>query len=477
MTMTTTTKLRSLRVRITVWVALLATIGLVSTGIITWLAVVQQIRDRIDDTLAREISEFRELSDRHPELDINSLLHKSMAENVGDDHETFLGVLPDSTIAPVEGSQELPLDRGFRRKILAHETPGYGTYRSPKHGEIRYAVMPIVEPRGADAAQTAQFVVAYFVSKELSDMRRVTFTYAIAGTIALIAIAGAAWLTSSSILTPLRNLRDTAQQFSATNTAERITVQGNDEVADLAITFNNMLDRLSDALDAQRNMLDDVGHELRTPITIVRGNLELVDVNDPADIETTRDLSIDELDRMNELVNDMITLSKSRRPDFLNLEPINLADIVSDTLARYRRTNESSVTFETDRISDAWISGDRNRILQAAIQLVDNAIKVTSDGTISLGCERIGRSCRFWVSDTGPGIDLPDPNEVFERHTRATDIYDGTGLGLAIVAAISRAHGGTCEVTSTSPAGTTMTIDIPATRPEDGRSRKGVREA
>src|SRR5690606_7559655 len=106
--------------------------------------------------------------------------------------------------------------------------------------------------------------------------------------------------------------------------------------SDLSRTFNAMLDRLQRSFDTQRRLLDDVSHELRTPITIVRGHLELLDPSGPADVADTRDLAIDELDRMNVLVDDIALLVKTSRPDFLQSAPVDVAELTELVLAKAR---------------------------------------------------------------------------------------------------------------------------------------------
>lgn len=479
--MTTTIKRRnSLRLRITAWVALVSILGLFAAGLVSGVAGSQIIKTRIDENIAREMSEFRALSERHPELGFHDLILKSMRENVGDEHETFLGVLPQETIVPIWGEHDLPEDATFRQIIEEYTEAGFGTYHSKTDGEIRFAVMPLSGQTADGKTETAYFVVAYFLSRELTEMKRVLWIYAIASVVAVFAIAAASWVISSQVLRPLRELRDTARDISATDISQRLEIQGNDEVADLGRTFNDMLDRLKDSLDAQRNMLDDVGHELRTPITIVRGHLELLDESDPDDVETTRMIAMDELDRMNDLVNDVILLAKARRPDFLNLEPVDLSDVVTSALQRYGITETERIEFAAGSLEPVWVMGDKQRLIQAVLQLIDNAVSVCSatdpdsHHTITVGCDRLGNRAGLTVSDTGPGIDPKVLDKIFQRHERGTDAYEGTGLGLAIVDAIVKAHGGSAHVAQTGPEGTTMGIALTAIPAPNTRTLESV---
>src|SRR5699024_12527728 len=113
-----------------------------------------------------------------------------------------------------------------------------------------------------------------------------------------------------------------------------IQVRGHDEFAELTVTINEMLDRLQQALEQQKQLLDHVGPELRTPITIVRGHLELMDANDPQDVNEARDIGLDELQRMSLLVNDLVVLAQSDRTDFIRPTPVDIADLMHDTSAK-----------------------------------------------------------------------------------------------------------------------------------------------
>ena len=111
---------------------------------------------------------------------------------------------------------------------------------------------------------------------------------------------------------------------------------GSDEIADLTDNFNRMLDRLEESFLAQRQLLDDVGHELRTPITVIRGHLDVLDVADPAAVASARALLLDESDRMNRLVEDLILLAKVRQPDFVRPEPVELVEVTDGAFAKAR---------------------------------------------------------------------------------------------------------------------------------------------
>lgn len=222
-----------------------------------------------------------------------------------------------------------------------------------------------------------------------------------------------------------------------------------------------MLDRLESAFEAQRRFLDDAGHELRTPITIVRGHLELMG-DDPAERRETVALVTDELDRMARLVDDLLTLAHAERLDFLDRQPVELGDLTDELAAKAPALGERG--WVVDARAEGAMVADRQRLTQAVMQLAENAVRHTSPGDeIGLGTALAGDEARLWVRDTGPGVPAGQEGRVFERFARGPDTPRGesSGLGLSIVRAIAESHGGRVELDSAQGAGATFTIVVP----------------
>ncbi|MGL5859974.1 MAG: sensor histidine kinase, partial [Phycicoccus sp.] len=283
------------------------------------------------------------------------------------------------------------------------------------------------------------------------------------------ALVLAAWALARRVLRPLDDLRRTAETITETDVSQRIDVTGADEVAELGETVNGMLDRLEDALDSQRRMLDDAGHELRTPVTVIRGHLELMDARDAGDVEGTRALVIDELDRMGRIVEDLLVLAKARRPDFLRREVVDVGEVVATSLDK--ASGLAPRSWVLDGAPEVLAPVDAGRVTQALLQLAANAVAVTSEhDTIAFGCAPMPGVVRIWVRDTGPGVPAADRQRIFARFESggASAGEGGTGLGLAIVAAIAAAHGGTADVAAAAPdGGALFTLELPA--PDAGR--------
>ncbi len=215
------------------------------------------------------------------------------------------------------------------------------------------------------------------------------------------------------------------------------------------------------AFEVQRRLLDDVRHELKTPITIIRGHLEVMDPRDAEDVSTIRDLGIAELDRMTRLIGDIDLLAAVEGDQFVMRE-VDLAAL-TERIAELV-TVIPGHTWSIEHSTNAVIRGDGDRLLQAWLQLADNAAKHTpADSAIELGSAVHPGGAQLWVRDHGPGIPPAMRHRIFRRFDRGAGkrTVGGSGLGLAIVDTIAKAHGGYCAVADTPGGGVTFTLEIP----------------
>ena len=272
------------------------------------------------------------------------------------------------------------------------------------------------------------------------------------------------WLAAGRAIAPLNALARMTRSISHSDLSGRIPVRGGDEIAELGRTFNGMLDRLETAFAGQKDFLTDISHELRTPITVIRGYIETLG-DSPREREEAIAVIQDELDRMSRYVDDLLLLTKAPRPDFLRFGPIDLDLFTHDLFAKARGLGDRD--WRLDGTGVGILLADQHRLTQAVMNLTENACRHTREGeAIWIGSSLVGEQVRLWVRDEGPGIPEEDQGRIFNRFARAGSNPDssahGFGLGLAIVRAVAEAHDGRVELVSSPGAGATFTIVLPA---------------
>ncbi|MDT0117622.1 HAMP domain-containing sensor histidine kinase [Microbacterium sp. PRF11] len=322
------------------------------------------------------------------------------------------------------------------------------------HGPVLFAA---VELRGGAVVQ----VISIDQRMELVTLS--TITYGVTALVVLVLIGVAGWFVTGRLFSPLRLLRDTTDAITIDDLGTRLRAHGNDEISDLTTSVNSMLDRLAMSVDAQRQLLDDVRHELKTPITIVRGHLEMMNPADPHDVVETRALGIAELDRLSRLVDDIDTLAdvEANALEAAVIDVGSLTDRVAELAAAI-----PGHAWSVSQRARVRIRGDGDRLVQAWLQLADNAAKYTPEGSpIEIGSTSDDTSAHLWVRDHGPGIPPAARHRVFRRFDRLSTRrgVEGSGLGLSIVDAIAKAHDGHCSVGDTPGGGATVTLHIPLT--------------
>jgi heavy metal sensor kinase len=294
----------------------------------------------------------------------------------------------------------------------------------------------------------------------------------IGGVIVLvIGLAGGWWLTRQS-LRPVKRLTETVAGIAETGEFSRRVPDPtvHDEIGQLALTFNDLLDRLQLLLDRQRALVADTSHELRNPLMVLRGNLELLGHDLPASDRREATIeSIEEVDRMTRLVQDLLFLADADADKSIQHEDVALEALVASiaedaVLIATRADGTREIVLEAN--DPIVIHGDRERLRQLIWNLVENAVRYTpAGGTVTLALRRHGPVAELTVSDTGIGIAPEHLQHIFERFYRVdtsrSRALGGTGLGLSIVRQIAEAHGGQVRVRSIPGEGSTFTVALP----------------
>ncbi len=286
--------------------------------------------------------------------------------------------------------------------------------------------------------------------------------------VALIAGALSAYLLLRRLLRTVGRITSAAEEIHEGDLDTRLGDQGtDDEVSQLAATFDAMLDRLSAVMGNQRRLLSDVSHQLRTPLTVARGHLEVLTragCDDPVATADTVGLVLDELGHMSSLVDSLLLLGRAIEPDFLQLEPLDLRAFLADLYEAARILAERQWTITA--VPDVVLWADSAKLRGAVLNVVDNAIKVTRPhDAVALSADLApdGRSVLVAVDDSGPGIPPDQRQAVLERFTRLhTPGVPGSGLGLAIADAVATAHGGRVEISTSVLGGARVAIRLPS---------------
>ena len=450
----------SVRSRILAAILLVAVLGLSGAGATTYLVLRMRILAGVDTQLISRVAVAREVSigAASPDIALSEILSKLIPNT----HEGSVGIIDGTPRYKPGVATDLALDDSprFITRLVRETSSGavwLGTAGLGAHRSVRYIAVPITVNGNA---QSGVYVDAIDLDAQLADLNSAVTTYFLVALIACVAIGLVGWFVAGRLLRPIRQLRAAASRITASDRNERIPVTGRDDISELTATVNDMLDRLDIAMTSQRQLLDDVRHELKTPITVIRGHLELLDAASPSEVHTTRALGINELDRMSRLVDDIEALAETQR-ELINPRETDVDDLTTEVFAKVSVLQGHR--WELVEVARVRATIDPDRITQAWLQLADNASKYSpTDTLISLGSRETNEGLEFWTEDSGPGIPREAWGRIFQRFGRVDTGrgIQGSGLGLPIVAAIAEAHGGRVTLESTA-SGSRFGIVVP----------------
>ncbi|MEX3611104.1 histidine kinase dimerization/phospho-acceptor domain-containing protein [Rothia sp. LK2588] len=483
---TPTSRQGSARWRVIGWVMLTTAIAVVSIIVAVRQVLLKEVNTEANAQIVQELAEFRTFADNgvnpkttRPFDSAEDLLTTYIARQYSGYSEQLIGVT-DNRIIFFKEQADHATGQGYRlyqdEQFITDITQGdkvSGVEHTPA-GTIHWGRVDI-NPTGT-GKESGYLIVVEYTQPDVDHVNHTVNLMAGIGAAALALAFAMSWLVAGQITKPMRELRKVAADITEKDITARVPVRGNDDIAAMSRTFNQMLDRLEESSATQRQFLDDVSHELRTPITIVRGHLELME-RSSSEQEATLALVDDELERMGRIVADLLLLAKSERPDFVRPTPTDVADlmIVLDSKVQVFTRNRWVI----NEIADGTVALDGQRVTQAMVQLCANASQYSPAGSlITLGSAYRDidgeRHIDFWVRDAGPGVKPEDAEHLFDRFHRnnaknpatAQEHSVGVGLGLSIVRAIAESHRGTAWVRQPdSGPGAIFGISIPSPVP------------
>jgi heavy metal sensor kinase len=457
---------RSLSVRLVAWYAGVLTLVFVLLGLLTFVFLRHYLEENLLDGQARRA---RQIAD-------------TLVAHARSDTEASLATQVENLYSPEANDRFIRITRAGGAVVYASGSPREARFNPrevpPAFGAgARRLGLPagslLVATADAVASDGVHYRVEVGTSGAPSEalLGRVLAILAAGLPLAIGAAVAGGFLLVRRALRPVAEIAQKAQEISEHSLTERLpVVRSGDEIERLSVSLNHMIGRLEQAVTASKQFVADASHELRTPLTVMRGELESL-AQAPGVASDTREAVgsvLEEVERLAEIVEGLLSLSRldsgeapSERTRF------DLAELAADTVDQMSlMALDKSLTLTSTSAGSVTVEGDRARLKQVVVNLVDNAIKYTPPhGHIELSVAAQRDQALLEVRDSGIGIPGDALPHVFQRFYRVDGARSrepgGAGLGLSIVQSICRAHGASVEVLSEPNAGTTFRVRLP----------------
>jgi heavy metal sensor kinase len=362
--------------------------------------------------------------------------------------------------------KDIPIHEKAIRELLAGKSHTFETITIPERKEKVRILYAILSP-GA-ILQVGEAMESY--SRFLDAFKGI---FIATMTFLIVVAAGVGWFMARQAVSGVEAVTRTARKISGGTLEERVPVKARgDEIDQLAVTFNQMLDRIQSLLKEIREMTDNIAHDLKSPITRIRGIAEvtLTTGKSVAEYEGMAASTIEECDRLLDMINTMLMISRTEsgvvEP---SREEIDLKELIEKACELFGPSAEDKgVTLNCNVPERIRPVGDNQMIQRMLSNLLDNAVKYTpAGGSVTVSVSETEMGVSISVRDTGAGISEDDLPHVFERFYRGDQSRSraGIGLGLSLARAIARAHGGEIAVTSEPNQGSTFTVVLPKAKP------------
>jgi len=474
----------NIRLRLTLWYTAILFFILLIFSLAVYIGLTRSLLVSVDNHLQREVGE---------------ILGNLRFEHSDDDDETHAendeqaGGL-ELSYTPEEGVYWRILDRearplvdpGYFENITFNESilqAGRTEFEYAQVGDVPlrlYTAPFVIEQQGRGIVQVAE---SYRHVQEVQQQLILLLALGIPFT--LLAASAGGWFLASNALNPIDRITKAADRISARDLHQRLNFDlPNDEVGRLAATFDKMLARLEDAFERQRRFIADASHEMRTPLTILKGDVEVAlnRPRTPAEYQETLQMVNDSADRLTAVVEELFLLARADNNQLpLQPERLNLAALLArETGKLMPRAIKRNIALSLDAADELFIEGEPAKLSRLFINLIDNAIKYSEPGDrvrVTLNID--GAFARTVIADSGPGIPPEHLPHLFQRFYRVdkararqnTDANgSGAGLGLSIVQWLVQTHGGRIAVNSRLGKGTAFTVWLPLKQPASLKS-------
>lgn len=292
---------------------------------------------------------------------------------------------------------------------------------------------------------------------------RLIIIFTIVGFCVIFIILFISVFISNSIINPLNNIIITAKEMAAGKFSVRASKKYDDEVGSLADTLNYMVDEILKSEKLKNDFISSVSHELRTPLTSIKGwalTLKLKEFTDPVKREEGLDIIVKESERLSDMVEELLDFSRFQSNRItLNIEDIYINELLEDILNQMKpRADRNKIKLDKYIENGIKVKGDSKRLKQVFINILDNSIKFTEEGSIIVRALSKGENCIISIEDSGCGIEQEHLPNILKKFYTAGASKSGSGIGLAICDEIIKLHGGELKVESKVGSGTKVTI-------------------
>ncbi|MBI5561585.1 MAG: HAMP domain-containing protein [Deltaproteobacteria bacterium] len=465
----------SIRTRLTFWYVTLLTVSLMAFGSAFSYSLFRIFTDRMDNQISSVANMMvhtviRPSGELFLPRDFDLILGRFFGIRTEGNYIQVLdpagGVIAQSSTLE---EHTLPISDETYRLALSGET----SYANVS-GAFRYPVRVVTKPIVFKEKGLVAIVQVGSSLEGLDDIFHslaYIFLLGIAASVVIASVMG--WFLARQALKPVRELAGLARKISAENLNERLNIAvPNDELGALASTINEMIGRLEASFKQIRQFTGDASHELKTPLTILKGEMEMA-IRSRDDVEYMREViasSLEEIDRMSYIVRNLLDLARmDAGGGAVSMDRVSLDHLLSERFEHFRKfALDSRVDMVIIKNMAVMVTGDGLRLGQLLYNLIDNAIKYTpGGGRVELSVEPDGAFARVTVRDTGIGISKEDLPYIFDRFYRVDKARSsgrevgGAGLGLSICKEIVDAHKGTIEAASEPGKGTAFTVRLP----------------
>jgi heavy metal sensor kinase len=466
-------KLASLRVRVTSWYGGLLAAALIIFGSTVWLGLQNYLFTTMQRTLQDESANIIDQFVAQVDAKGTAWLAAEMEESYAPESDgRYIRILREGRVLYQSRNVEAASMQKWPTAVSSSEQAGFFRRIAAPAGPILLFTRSWKSPAGV------QFLVQEAAPTGAVDriLRSLLIALCLLTPVILVGAAVGGYLLMNVPFRPVAELTRHAERIGAQAPGERLPViPTGDELERLSISLNRMIDRLEDALAHNRRFSADVSHELRTPLTIMRGELEALVENPELSAQASDAVGsvLEEIERMSDIVESLLVISKLDAQGPLQRSPVNLSALALSTVEQMQLLAEDKhLQVHASTSGETWVAGDRVRLQQVVVNLLDNAIKYTpAGGEISLSVFLQRDRGVIEIRDSGIGIPGECLPFVFDRFYRADKARSresgGTGLGLSIVKAICTAHDGDVSIQSREGMGTTVRVELPICTPEE----------